>query len=107
MLDQSRDGGDLWCGAAPCRPQWRPDEKAAHHEPRRATAWAKPPCKKKKKKKNCQSRAAVAVYLWVIAYFGWVGLTMPHRLGPRREGIGVRAKIFRWEFPPALNAAVC
>ena len=44
-----------------------------------------------------------AVYLGVIAYFGWVGLTMPIDWDRVAEGIGRAGKIFGGAFPPSFE----
>ena len=44
-----------------------------------------------------------AVYLGAIAYFGWVGLTMPIDWDRVAEGIGRAGKIFGGAFPPSFE----
>ncbi|WP_050527295.1 phosphonate ABC transporter, permease protein PhnE [Pseudorhodobacter aquimaris] len=44
-----------------------------------------------------------AVYLGVIAYFGWVGMNMPIDWERVSEGIGRAGKIFSGAFPPSFE----
>ena len=44
-----------------------------------------------------------AVYLGVIGYFGWVGMTMPIDWNRVAEGIGRAGRIFGGAFPPSFE----
>ena len=58
--------------------------------------WSKPPF-------IANTALRWAVYLGVIAYFGWVGLTMPIDWNRVAEGIGRAGKIFGGAFPPSFD----
>jgi len=95
MADQS--AMEAIYAAAPCRPQWRADEK-------QAASMTAPRDHLGQAALYCQSRAAVGPCILGSRLF-WRSGYHAIGTGPRREGIGRCGQDFRWGvFRPALNA---